>query len=358
MAQINSFESVAVSTRIRLARNFKDYPFPGRLLRDKHAEEQAHEIVRLIAAELAEIEDFSLYEMRSISDERAAFLMERYLISRDLVRNRAISAALVSRDESISVMLNEEDHVREQYFMHGFDLPRAYERITGLDDAISESIPFAFDEQLGYLTACPTNLGTGLRASVMLFLPALSRRGVMTRTVVPELLRLGLTARGAYGEGSGAEGDLFQISNEVTLGVSEEEILTIVGKAVDSVVQMELLERARMKAEGGVTLKDRVSRAHGILTHCCVLDEHEFVRRVADLKLGLALGYFQDDEPHEDRAEDWTEEHMWELDELCVVMRPAGINRLNGTALSKQLQDVYRAEYVRKAVSGMRLELM
>ena len=113
-----------------------------------------------------------------------------------------------------------------------------------------------------------------------------------------------------------------------------------------------------MKAEGGIALKDRVSRAHGILTHCCVLEEHEFARRIADLKLGLALGYFQDDEPHEDRAEDWTEEHMWELDELCVVMRPAGINRLNGTALSKQLQDVYRAEYVRKAVSGMRLELM
>ena len=125
MTQLNTFESVAVSTRIRLARNFKDYPFPARLLKDKHAEEQAHEIVRLIAAELAEIEDFSLYEMRSVSDERAAFLTERYLISRDLIRNRAISAALVSRDETISVMLNEEDHVREQYFTQGFDLKKA-----------------------------------------------------------------------------------------------------------------------------------------------------------------------------------------------------------------------------------------
>lgn len=357
MAQINSFESVAVSTRIRLARNFKDYPFPGRLLRDKHAEEQAHEIVRLIAAELAEIEDFSLYEMRSISDERAAFLMERYLISRDLVRNRAISAALVSRDESISVMLNEEDHVREQYFTKGFELKKAYERIAGIDDVISESIPFAFDDTFGYLTACPTNLGTGLRASVMLFLPALSRRGVLARRLLPALTSKGLTVRGAMGEGSGAEGDLFQVSNERTLGVSEEEILSFVEQAIASVVEMELLERARMKAEGGVTLKDRVSRAHGILTHCCVLDEHEFVRRVADLKLGLALGYFQDDEP-EDRAQDWTEEHMWELDELAVAMRPAGINRLNGALLTKEAQDIYRAEYVGKAVLGMRLELV
>ena len=159
------------------------------------------------------------------------------------------------------------------------------------------------------------------------------------------------------GEGSGAEGDLFQVSNERTLGVSEEEILSFVEQAIASVVEMELLERARMKAEGGVALKDRVSRAHGILTHCCVLDEQEFVRRIADLKLGLALGYFQDDEP-EDSARDWTEERMWELDELAVAMRPSGINRLYGAVLSKDAQDIYRAEYVGKAVQGMRLELV
>ena len=348
MAQINSFESVAVSTRIRLARNFKDYPFPGRLLRDKHAEEQAHEIVRLIAAELAEIEDFSLYEMRSISDERAAFLMERYLISRDLVRNRAISAALVSRDESISVMLNEEDHVREQYFTKGFELKKAYERIAGIDDVISESIPFAFDDTFGYLTACPTNLGTGLRASVMLFLPAISRRGLM-RTVMPQLTRLGLTVRGAFGEGSGSEGDLFQVSNEVTLGVSEEDILYVVESSVGYVVELELLERARMKAEEGIALKDRVRRAYGALTNCCILEEREFMRRVADLKLGIALGYFS--------AGGDGEERMRELDDLAMSMRPANINRLNGAPLDARAQDIYRAEYTGNVLRGMQLEL-
>ena len=348
MAQINSFESVAVSTRIRLARNFKDYPFPGRLLRDKHAEEQAHEIVRLIAAELAEIEDFSLYEMRSISDERAAFLMERYLISRDLVRNRAISAALVSRDESISVMLNEEDHVREQYFTKGFELKKAYERIAGIDDVISESIPFAFDDTFGYLTACPTNLGTGLRASVMLFLPAISRRGLM-RTVMPQLTRLGLTVRGAFGEGSGSEGDLFQVSNEVTLGVSEEDILYVVESSVGYVVELELPERARMKAEEGIALKDRVRRAYGALTNCCILEEREFMRRVADLKLGIALGYFS--------AGGEGEERMRELDDLAMSMRPANINRLNGAPLDARAQDIYRAEYTGNVLRGMQLEL-
>lgn len=347
MPQLNTFESVAVSTRIRLARNFKDYPFPARLLKDKHAEEQAHEIVRLIAAELSEIEDFSLYEMRSVSDERAAFLAERYLISRDLLRNRAISAALVSRDESISVMLNEEDHVREQYFTRGFDLKKAYERIAGIDDVISESIPFAFDETFGYLTACPTNLGTGLRASVMLFLPAVSRRGLM-RTVMPQLNRLGLTVRGAFGEGSGSEGDLFQVSNEVTLGVSEEDILSVVEQSVGYVVEMELLGRARMKAEEGIALKDKVRRSLGVLTNCCILEETEFMRRVADVKLGIALGYFA--------ADGEGEERMRELDELTMSMRPANINRLNGTPLDPRAQDIYRAEYTGNVVRGMRLD--
>ena len=348
MPLLKSFGSVAVSTRIRLARNFKDYPFPCRLLKDKHAEEQAHEIVRLIAAELSEIEDFSLYEMRSVSDERAAFLKERNLISRDLLRYRAISAALVSRDESISVMLNEEDHVREQYFTRGFDLKKAYERIEGIDDAISESIPFAFDEAFGYLTACPTNLGTGLRASVMLFLPALARRGLM-RTVMPQLTRLGLTVRGAFGEGSGAEGELYQVSNEVTLGVSEEDILSVVEQSVGYVAEMELLQRARMKAEEGSSLKDRVCRSLGILESSCILEEGEFMRRVADVKLGIALGYFA--------AEGEGEERMREIDELAMSMRPANINRLNGAPLDGRAQAEYRAEYTRGAFRGMRLWL-
>ncbi len=341
------YESVAVSTRIRLARNFKDYPFPGRLLSDPHASEQAGEMIQLLAAELSGMEKFDLYEMCDVSDEKAAFLRERYLISRDLIRHKKISAALITRDESISVMINEEDHVREQYFMKGYDLKRAYERVSGIDDVISESIPFAYDETLGYLTACPTNLGTGLRASVMLFLPALARRGIM-KGLIPDFARLGLTARGVYGEGSGTEGDLFQISNEITLGPSEEELLSAVEQATSLLVEMELRERSRMKAEEGVPLKDRVRRAYGILCNCCRLDEREFVRLLADLKLGIALGYFGLDAERED-------DRMQLLDSLAVDMRPAGINRLNGAPLDGEGQCAYRAEYVSKAIGGMEL---
>ncbi|MDE7158674.1 MAG: ATP--guanido phosphotransferase, partial [Clostridiales bacterium] len=256
---LESYESVAVSTRIRLARNFADYPFPGRLLRDPHAKEQAQEIVQLISAELNAVEAFVLYQMDSISEEPASYLTECNLISRELIKNDKISAALISEDKSISVMVNEEDHIREQYFTSGFNLQKAYERICGIDEIISESIPFAYDEKLGYLTACPTNLGTGLRASVMLFLPAVSRRGLM-RKLPSVLTRGGLTVRGSFGEGSGSEGDLYQVSNEMTLGLSEDDILELMRKAVKTLVEMEIRERMRMRAEEGVAFKDKLMR--------------------------------------------------------------------------------------------------
>ncbi len=340
------YESVAVSSRIRLARNFKDYPFPALLLRDPHAEEQASEMIRLLSAELTSMEEFHLYKMKDISEQDAELLKERYLISRDLIAHGKISAALISEDESISVMINEEDHVREQYFIKGFDLGRAYERISGIDDIISDSIPFAYDEELGYLTACPTNLGTGLRASVMLFLPALSRRGRLQR-VMPVLTRLGLTVRGAFGEGSGAEGDLFQISNEVTLGLSEGEILREVEQAVTKLVDMELSERIRMKVEEGPALEDRIMRSLGILTCCRLLEEREFVSRISDIKLGIALGLFGDGGKREVRID--------ELDRLQIAMRPGGLKLLSREAAGAERQSELRARYVAEKLRNMKL---
>ncbi len=339
------YESVAVSSRIRLARNLRGYPFPGRLVRDAHAVEQASEIIRNIAGELTSMEEFTLYEMDSVSPETAGYLTEHHLISRDLMRMRTVSAALISKDESISVMINEEDHVREQYFMRGFDLRRAYERISGIDEIISDSVPFAYDPVLGYLTACPTNLGTGLRASVMLFLPAVARRGLLRR-IMPTLNRLGLTVRGVYGEGSDAQGDLFQVSNEVTLGVTEEEILFGVEQAVGVLVKAELLERSRMMAEEGLALKDRIFRSLGVLSSCVLLDDKEFARRISDLKLGVALGFFGEEEEGEDR--------MRELEELYVRLCPGGIRRMRGKDAEGD-EDAFRAEYVTRAIGGLHL---
>ena len=311
-------DSVAVSTRIRLARNFKDYPFPNRLTDPALAQE----IVHLVSEELRDVESFRLYRMSNVGEETAQFLRERNLISQDLLKNRAISAVLVLEDESVSVMINEEDHIREQYFMKGFDLETAYERLSGIDDLIASAIPFAYDRQLGYLTACPTNLGTGLRASVMLFLPAAARAGLM-RGIAEELSRDGLTVRGAYGEGSGAEGALYQISNERTLGRTERE------------------ERARLLREDRAGIADVVLRSLGILTNCVRLTMREFMRYMANVKLGVALGLLSGS--------------LEELDGLIMNVRPANIDQLNGGPPEEGGYDIFRAAYVGDVLRRMEL---
>ena len=314
MDVIESHASVVASTRMRLARNFADYPFPNVLLQDAHAEEQADEIVSILTAELNRLDTFRLYEMRSVSEETAALLQERNLISRDLLANNRISAALVSEDEHISVMINEEDHLRVQYFMKGLDLNRAYERVSGFDDLISETIPFAYDSEFGYLTACPTNLGTGLRASVMLFLPALSRRGL-----------------------------------EMTLGRSEEYILELVEEEVELLTEFEIRERMCMKLEGGLSLVDEIGRSYGILLGCKKITAAELAARVADIKLGLALGCIE--------GEKDGEKLIGELDDFMVKMRPANLKRLSGIKSDGEERDAYRARAAAETLKKMNLYL-
>ena len=184
----------AVSSRIRLARNLNGYPFPARLKSDR----QAKEIIRAVSAALNKVDEFKLYYMDGISEDEALNFVENRLISPALLNTPSRSAALINEKGDISVMVNEEDHLREQCISQGMSLRSAYKSLSAKDSLIARSIPFAYDEQLGYLTACPTNLGTGLRASVMLFLPALALGGMMP-DVIRSVNRLGLTVRGAYG---------------------------------------------------------------------------------------------------------------------------------------------------------------
>ena len=321
-------ENVAVSSRVRLARNIEGYPFPNRL-----DEAKASEIVMLVSEALAQIESFKRYDMRSFPEDLAERLMERNFISQALIRNRRISAAFISDDDEsplhslISVMVNEEDHIRAQCIVPGFDLKKPYERLVAVDDTMAETIPIAFDAELGYLTACPTNLGTGLRASVLLFLPALTRRGRMPH--VQAVLRTkGLTVRGALGEGSGSEGELYQISNEVTLGLSESFIINAVESMVQNIVEM------------GIHLYDSILRSYGILCNCLRIDEQEFHLRMADIKLGVALGIL--------------EGSMAELDDLIVGLRPATIDvAIRGGGADAR--DAYRAEYAGRVIRKMNL---
>jgi protein arginine kinase len=321
-------DNTVISTRVRLARNISGYPFPSKLT----SEAEAKEIVRKVNTIASKLGSYNLYFMNSITDSMAISLKEKYLISNDLIANHRFGAALINKDEDISIMINEEDHIRGQCFMRGLNLKEAYRRINEIDDKLSTTMTFAFDKELGYITACPTNLGTGLRASVMLFLPALSQKKYMTE-IIREVSRLGLTVRGIYGEGSDADGYMYQISNEVTLGVSEEKIISIVEDAVNKIVIVENKTRNEMNLTDPIGIKDMTKRSFGILTNCAKISSKEFLQQIANVKLGISLGYIKFKEP-------------MVLDDLIVAVRPANINLLSGKELIAVERDIYRAEYV------------
>ncbi len=342
MKPVNNIESTVVSTRIRLARNLADYPFPSALRSAK----QGKEIVRAVYDAASGIRSFKLYYMNDLSDNVAQALCDDHLISPELAANKKHGAALIDENEDengrggkFSIMINEEDHLREQYIADGLCLPRAYNLLAAFDGELSKQLRFAFDAQLGYLTACPTNLGTGLRASVMLFLPALTRLRKMER-VIREISRLGHTVRGVYGEGSEAEGYMYQISNEVTLGVSEEYILTEVQHAALEVVNLESQARKGLREEDEIGVRDTCMRAYGILANCAKISYEEFLQRISDVKLGAALGFL--------RVNGFSA-----LDSLVAAARPANIGLYSDGDLTAPERDVLRADLCRKTLADI-----
>lgn len=332
------FDGTVVSTRIRLARNLEGYPFPSHI----KSEKQAKEIIRLVSSGLSRLDEFEfkLFYMDSVSGEQAVSLMENHLISPKLIKNKALSAALINKEENVSIMINEEDHLREQCIVKGLDLRLAYDAMSKIDNRIAGSMKFAYDEQFGFLTACPTNLGTGLRASVMQFLPALTVNGVMPK-VIRGISRLGLTVRGVYGEGSDAEGYKYQISNEVTLGVTEEEILSQVEEVVKKVCEMEAAERRTLlRGAKALEIQDECLRSYGILTNCAKISSHEFIRLCAKVKLGACLGYIDVSD-------------VSAIDDLVVKLSPSNIAAAAAQQLTATERDVYRAQCCKKAFENM-----
>lgn len=319
------------STRIRFARNLDGYPFPTKL----SGEKQAKEIIRKVSSGLNRVDEFKLYYLDDVDDEEADMLVENHLISPLLLMNRKIAGALINRENNVSVMINEEDHLREQCIVKGFDLHLAYNVMSEIDSTISKSLKFAYDEQLGYLTACPTNLGTGIRASVMMFLPALVINGKINR-LISSVSRLGLTVRGTFGEGTRSQGYTYQISNEVTLGVKEEEILSLVETVVYKIAEMERSERENLKnCPSALEIKDKCLRSLGTLTNCALLSSEEFEELCYNVKLGVCLGYINVNE-------------VSEIDDLITEMKPNNINLLARRRLTSRERDVYRAEHVAK----------
>lgn len=324
-------QTTVMSTRIRLARNFAAFPFPSKMERA-----QAENLAYLVEQGLKRFDRFTKYEIASLSHDEASLLQESYLISPALMRASG-GAAFVSSDKTISIMVNEEDHLREQYIFKDFDLYKAYERISGIDDGLASVYDFAFDEKLGYLTACPSNLGTGMRASVMMFLPGLAWNGALKQKL-PELKAKGMTVRGAFGEGTSAQGYLYQVSNERTLGVSEREILDETIRVTMELCDGELKAREEMLERAETEIRDRCLRAYGVLSNCATLGLQEFADKIAEVRLGLALEFFE----CSDKAK---------FEEFLNDMRPTAFRMANRLAQeSEKLRDMVRAETVSRAL--------
>ncbi len=322
-------DSTVVSTRIRLARNVRGYPFPN-MLKDKA---RARELANIIYTCLKPLnEGFELYYMDNISDVFAKSLKENYLVSKALLDNREYSYCIKNPDGNLSVMINEEDHIRMQCISKGFCLEKVYELILGVESCIGEKVVFSKNGRFGFLTACPTNLGTGMRASVMLFLPAITKNGCVEETA-NSIIPLGLTLRGVYGEGSGAEGYLYQLSNEVTMGMCESDLIMKVKDATTLITKLEAKERLEIRDNDVVSLKDSCGRAYGILSNAEILSYEEFLRLVSEVKLGAALELYSMD--------------FDRINELIVAMRPSNVSVQN---VSDVERDIFRARCVRQAM--------
>lgn len=317
---------IVISTRIRIARNLADYPFPVRL--DNKSKIEVNEKIR---DALDGKENLTYTELKTLTRSQTVSLAERHLISPEFASNSDARALLMSDNEDISIMLCEEDHIRIQVMKSGLALKEAYELADKIDTEINQSLKYAFDEKLGYLTQCPTNLGTGMRASVMLHLPALTAKGQIG-SLASTVSKLGLTIRGAYGEGMSAMGDLYQLSNQVSLGISEKS-------AIDNLktitLQLAAQERAaREETSKSIETEDAVFRAYGILKSARILSTKEFMSLISKVRLGAVLGMIKTD--------------LKTINELMVSMQPATINAFVGKTLSLEERDVERAKIVRE----------
>jgi protein arginine kinase len=323
---------IIVSSRIRLARNAADFPFTYRA-----TPEQKAEIAEILRESISRLDvsstKFTYFDLSELDPLDLEFLVERHLISKELAEAEGPRGVAVNDEETIGIMVNEEDHLRLQVMKSGFQLGETWELIDELDDAIDRELNYAFSLELGYLTACPTNVGTNMRASVMLHLPAL----LFTRQidkVITAVNKMNLVVRGLYGEGTQYSGSLYQISNQVTLGKSEEEILDNIVSTVPQIVRYERRAREMLLSQNRDKLEDRVYRSLGMLKSARTISSSETITLLSHLRLGINLGLIEMD--------------IGQVNELFIRALHAHLQKLTGKELESEERDTARAAFIRK----------
>ncbi len=324
---------VVVSSRIRVARNINDYPFTT-----KYNKEDALKIINQIEEVLPQIGyGLKLLRMKDIDDITIMSLIEKHIISPDFALNKEeIRAIVINEEENICIMINEEDHLRIQVFSAGLELESLLDLIMELDKKLENKLNYAYSEKYGFLTSCPTNVGTGLRASVMVHLPALTMTGNINK-VLEVVSDFGMNIRGIYGEGTKTKGNMYQISNKQTLGVSEEEIIKNLKLITEKIIEQERLARKYL-TKHSIELEDKVYRAFGILSNCRKISSEECNKLLSDIKLGTDLGIIK-------------ELTDLKVNELEIYTRPANLQKYIGENCDEYKRSIKRAEVIKKIIS-------
>jgi protein arginine kinase len=323
---------IVISSRIRLARNLEQYPFPH--WANKKQSEDVFLSVEEAKAKVDFLKNTTTFKLADMDPVDKQFLVERHLMSYEHAQRTDSKAVIIDDEEIISIMVSEEDHMRIQVMQSGFNIFEAWNIINRIDDALSQQLSYAFSSEWGYLTCCPTNTGTGMRGSVMLHLPAL----VMTRhinRVLAAIAKLSFTTRGLYGEGTQASGNFFQISNQVSLGHSEEEIIDNINGLIRQIIEQEQQARDSLVQQSRAMLEDRVNRSFGILKSAHIISSQETVELLSMVRLGSDLGLIK----AIDRRT---------INELFIITQPAHLQKVDNRKLSQQERDVRRAALIRE----------
>ena len=321
-----------ISSRIRLARNILGYPF-FTLLKANDAKKMIDQVIESLATM-----NLNFTDIKNINNIEKLAMLERHKISLELLRSSSLGGVLSSKDEAINIMLNEEDHIRIQSILPGKNIQQAYVIANDLDNIIEDKLEYYFDERLGYLSSCPSNVGTGLRASVMIHLPMLEHIGKLSR-VVSSLRSYGMTIRGIYGESSESLGSIYQVSNQITLGRSEEEILYAIENVVDQIVTLEMQALTDYILKKPIGFEDMMYRAYGILSNCRKIDIKEARNLLSTLRIGIVSGLLKDltiNEP------------IYKI----LMMIEYGNLQLNSKKILADTEiDIARADYIRNALT-------
>lgn len=337
MKQEGPDDDIVLSSRIRLARNFSAYLYPTLLSEDK-AKEICHLVKHYFEGSTAlPNAPFEYIEINKLESVEKRVLIEKHLISPNLIES-VHGASILSQNEQISIMINEEDHLRIQALYPGLQLREALTQANNIDNYIESQLEYAFDETIGYLTSCPTNVGTGLRASVMMHLPALVITKQFNR-LIPTINQLGLVVRGIYGEGSEALGNIFQISNQITLGKSEEEIIEDLTTIVQQLIKHEKSARDALVKTSLIRLEDRIYRSLGILKYGRIIETKESAQCLSDVQLGIDLGLI-------------TGLSKNFLNELMILTQPGILQQFVGNQLTPEERDIRRASLIRERLSN------